>query len=88
MPYTATLWEVRAADKRLDASAETMAASLTAMGWTERREGVFGVGPGLEEDEELSTADSRVTSEDPIALAQAVLGSWERVTSPGHDDRD
>lgn len=60
MPYTATLWEVRARDKGLDTSAETMRAALLAMGWTERRPGVFGLGPGLEEDDEEqpSTVDS------------------------------
>jgi len=53
MNCKAVLYDTIARDKRLDVTGETMAAALLAMGWTERREGVFGVGEDVEETDGL-----------------------------------
>ena len=45
------LFDTLARDKRTDTSAETMAAAMLAMGWTERRPGVWGVGEELEDED-------------------------------------
>jgi hypothetical protein len=42
----ATLSPLQRDDAAIDRSMVTMAAFLLSQGWTERREGVFGVGPG------------------------------------------
>ena len=42
--------------RALVTNGEAMAAWLRAMGWTERRPGVFGVGPDLEEDDDSEAA--------------------------------
>ena len=54
MPFAPTLWHVLARDKGLDTGTETMAAAMLALGWTERRPGVWGVG---DDDQESSPSD-------------------------------
>lgn len=62
------LYDTLARDRAAVTDAETMRAALLANGWAERAPGVFGLGPGLEEDDaELSAPDSSADVSQAVA---------------------